>query len=374
MRLFLFHKDESNELLTVDDLNQIFNQFRAGIEEKIAKKLDSSGKGYSDSEALVQAVKDHVPNEYLAQKLIWFIKTSLEFKSVDQVYYSPLFGLPPPFFKYSQKFDQLEIICKLNAELESLDSTDNGFIPVNLFRNALEDELRIKTKIVDDFVNSIRDINIENSNVQSNTATVKEMQSLDVNLITNSLKTSHIDYIVLVRKLSQFMDQNQGYNDSKSYVHRRIVDNIEARESAKEVILYFEVDGGMGIKNPLSAHEKPNSYVCMKPTFRHKQPGQFIQTNQIKASSYPNWDFKSQHFTMPLDTFNREWLENGGFLEFEVFHKAVGASNNLHVQESSHLIGAAFVSLKPFVEGNGKTRITGNYEVVAKQNIYNQSI
>jgi len=315
-----------------------------------------------------------VPNEYLAQKLIWFIKTSLEFKSVDQVYYSPLFGLPPPFFKYSQKFDQLEIICKLNAELESLDSTDNGFIPVNLFRNALEDELRIKSKIVDDFVNSIRDLNIENSNVQSNTATVKEMQSLDVSLITNSLKTSHIDYIVLVRKLSQFMDQNQGYNDSKSYVHRRIVDNIEARESAKEVVLHFEVDGGMGIKNPLSAHEKPNSYVCMKPTFRHKQPGQFIQTSQIKASSYPNWDFKSQQFTMPLDTFNREWLENDGFLEFEVFHKAVGASDNLHVQESSHLIGAAFVSLKPFVEGNGKTRITGNYEVVSKQNIYNQSI
>ena len=153
----------------------MFNQFRAGIEEKIAGKLDSAGKGYADSEALVQAVKDHVPNEYLAQKLIWFIQTSLEFKSVDQVYYSPLFGLPPPFFKYSQKFDQLEIICKLNAELESLDSTDNGFIPVNLFRNALEDELRIKGKIVDDFVNCIRDINIENSNVQSNTATVKEM-------------------------------------------------------------------------------------------------------------------------------------------------------------------------------------------------------
>jgi hypothetical protein len=130
------------------------------------------------------------------------MKSSLEYKSVDKVFYSPLFGLPPPFFKYSEKFDQLEIICKLNEELESLDSTDNGFIPVNLFRNALEDELKIKAKIVDDFINSIRDMNIENSNAQSNTATVKEMQSLDVNLITNSLKTSHIDYIILLRKLS----------------------------------------------------------------------------------------------------------------------------------------------------------------------------
>lgn len=136
------------------------------------------------------------------------MKTSLEYKSVDKLYYSPMFGLPPPFFKYSKKFDKLEIICRMNEELESLDSTDNGFIPANVFRNALEDELKIKSKIVEDFINSIRDVYIENSNVQSNTATVKEIQSLDVNLITNSLKSSHIDYIILLRKLSQFMEQN----------------------------------------------------------------------------------------------------------------------------------------------------------------------
>jgi len=149
-----------------------------------------------------------VKDEYLCNKAIWFIKTSLEYKSVDKLYYSPLFGLPPPFFKYSKKFDKLEIICRMNEELESLDSTDNGFIPVNVFRNALEDELKIKPKIVEDFINSIRDVYIENSNVQSNTATVKEIQTLDVNLITNSLKSSHIDYIILLRKLSQFMEQN----------------------------------------------------------------------------------------------------------------------------------------------------------------------
>ena len=94
---------------------------------------------------------------------------------MDKVFYSPLFGLPPPFFKYAKKFDQLEIVMKLNQELESLDSTDNGFIPVNLFRNALEEELKIKSKIIDDFINSIRDIYIENSNNKSTTNTVKEM-------------------------------------------------------------------------------------------------------------------------------------------------------------------------------------------------------
>jgi len=70
----------------------------------------------------------------------------------------------------------------------------------------LEGELKVKTKIVDDFVNSLRDIDIENQNELSNTKIVKDVQSLDVNMVTNSLKTSHVDYIVLLRKLSQFMD------------------------------------------------------------------------------------------------------------------------------------------------------------------------
>ena len=97
------------------------------------------------------------------------------------------------------------------------------------------------------------------------------------------------------------MDQNGGNNDSKSYVHKRIVDNMQAHETAKDVTLYFEVDNGMRIKNPLDSNDKPNSYVCMKPTFKYKEDGQFIQTNQIKSNSYPNWNFKSQNFTMPFN-------------------------------------------------------------------------
>lgn len=67
-------------------------------------------------------------------------------------------------------------------------------------------------------------------------------------------------------------------------------------------------------------------------------------------------------------------MESGGHLEFEVFHKAIGASNNLDIQESNHLIGVAFVPLKPLIEGAGKSRLTGMYDVVAKGNIYGQSI
>lgn len=77
MRLFLFKKDESNQTLNVDDMNDLFNTYRPKIEETIALKLDSTGKGYADCDDLVQAVKDFIPDEYLAQKLIWFIKSSL---------------------------------------------------------------------------------------------------------------------------------------------------------------------------------------------------------------------------------------------------------------------------------------------------------
>lgn len=77
---------------------------------------------------------------------------------------------------------------------------------------------------------------------------------------------------------------------------------------------------------------------------------------------------------MPINTANREFLESGGQLEFEVFHRAVGASNNLNVEESNHLIGVAFVPLKGLIDGLGKTRLTGLYNIVPKGAVYNQSV
>lgn len=122
----------------------------------------------------------------------------------------------------------------------------------------------------------------------------------------------------------------------------------------------------MRLHNPISSHETPSTYVYMKPSVQCKEMDQFVQTALVKNSSYPTWNFKSQNFTVPLNTFNVEFLKSGSTLEFEVYHKAVGASNNLQVQESSHLIGVAFVPLKSLIEGNGRTRITGLFDIVAK--------
>jgi hypothetical protein len=186
---------------------------------------------------------------------------------VDKVFYSPLFGLPPPFFRYAKKFDQIEIICKFNEEFENLDSMENGFIPATILKNVLEGELNLKQKIVDDFIFSLRDIDIENQNEKSNAKLVKEVQSLDVNLITNSLKTSHLDFIVLLRKLSQFMDQNKSTTNIMTLTNNRIVEQERQIEDAESTILSFEVESGMYLKNPIVSYQPPSAFAYMKPTF-----------------------------------------------------------------------------------------------------------
>lgn len=201
-----------------------------------------------------------------------------------------------------------------------------------------------------------------------------EVQSLDVNMVTNSLKTTHVDYIVLMRKLSQFMDQNSPNTDIETLRQSRIIEQVKEFGGSKEVTIHFEVDNGMRIKNPLSSCEAPNAFVYMKPSFRVKEDDQFVQTSDIKSNSYPTWNYKSQNFTMALDEANRQFLEGGSSLEFEVFHRATGASNNFNVTESNHLIGVAFVPLSGLIQGNGKTRLTGLYDVVPKGTVFNQSM
>jgi hypothetical protein len=44
------------------------------------------------------------------------------------------------------------VIEKFNKELQSIDTNGSGFVPVNLFRSILEHELKIKEKIVVDFI------------------------------------------------------------------------------------------------------------------------------------------------------------------------------------------------------------------------------
>jgi len=62
----------------------------------------------------------------------------------------------PPFFKYASRFDSFSVIEKFNKELSSIDTHGSGFVPLNMFRSILENELKIKEKIVLDFIGNMR--------------------------------------------------------------------------------------------------------------------------------------------------------------------------------------------------------------------------
>lgn len=120
--------------------------------------------------------------------------SQLEYKNSDKVFYSPLFGPVPPFFRYAKRFDQFGVIEKFSKELQSIDNHGTGFVPVNLFRSILEHELKIKEKIVLDFINNLRELD-----------QTQQLLSLDVNLFSHSLR-SHVDYIVFLRKLAWYYE------------------------------------------------------------------------------------------------------------------------------------------------------------------------
>lgn len=82
------------------------------------------------------------------------------------------------------------------------------------------------------------------------------------------------------------------------------------------------------------------------------------------------WNFRSHVFTVPLTEQNLQFI-NGGVLEFEIFHQSTGyGETELDLEESNHLVGVAFVPLAGLIQGRGKTRLTGLYDVVAKKAIY----
>ena len=162
--------------------------------------------------------------------------------------------------------------------------------------------------------------------------------------------------------------------NASSLVTKKIVENVKDLTAASnpEVQMFFEVDNGMRILNPLSQHECPNTFVTMRPAFEYNESknGQFLQTHEIRASGYPMWNFKSHVYTVPLSQANLDFIDNG-HLEFEVFHKSNGyGDTELQVKETNHLIGVAFVPLKKLREGAGKTRVTGLFDVIGKSAIY----
>ena len=136
-------------------------------------ELDPTAKGYIELDDLQQLIEDKEADKRVSNKVLRMVNELLEFKNSDSVFYSPLFGLPPPYFKQAKSFDSFEIVKQTLQELLSLDAHEQGFVPLALFRSVLEHELKIKVKIVDDFIETCK----------------QPAKSLDVNCTANSFQS-----------------------------------------------------------------------------------------------------------------------------------------------------------------------------------------
>lgn len=132
----------------------LFNNL-APLERALSQSLDPACKGFAELDDIAQEV--HSQYEGPLKDLLLAYLGTLEYKNSEKVFYSPLAGPVAPFFRYAKRFDNFEVVDKFNRELLSIDTQATGFVPVNLFRSILEHELKIKEKIVLDFIGNLRE-------------------------------------------------------------------------------------------------------------------------------------------------------------------------------------------------------------------------
>jgi hypothetical protein len=142
--------EDENQL---SELEGLFHS-KSRIEHMITSKLDHLSKGYVDVDDFRALIQQELSGPQL-EMMTQFVDC-LEYKNSDKVYYSPLCGLPPPFFRYGRRFDSFGVIEKFDKELTSLDDHERGFVALKLFESQLEGMLKIKKKIVDDFIDNMR--------------------------------------------------------------------------------------------------------------------------------------------------------------------------------------------------------------------------
>lgn len=159
----------------------------------IVEQHDVDQKGtieIDDLTASINALTED--NLNLRQHLNGFMQL-LEFKNEHKVYYTPFSlsnqTLIRPYFKYLRRINQQKVIESIHRRLSSCDDEDNGFINKNHFKTILEQELKIKEKIVQDFI----------SNICQN--------SLDFNLNHHSMMLK-IDFLLLIWKLLTSIKQD----------------------------------------------------------------------------------------------------------------------------------------------------------------------
>jgi hypothetical protein len=246
----------------------LFNNLE-GIERYVVDGIDNQVKGYADIKDMLEGVASQMQEPYLS--LFTNYLRTCENRDKYAVYYSPLLGPVPPFFKYVKRFDSFSVIEKFAKELQSIDTHSTGYIPVNLFRSILEHELKIKEKIVLDFINALRE-----TDHQAN------LQSLDVNLSSNSLR-AHIDYVTLLHKLTYYF-QKIKVSGEVLQNHGHLLD----ASSPDVVTLSVDIQRAIRLRHPLSDLDVPNAFVVLNLPYGDSNP-RVIRTSVVPRNSYPVW-------------------------------------------------------------------------------------
>ena len=343
----LFYLAEHDE--SINELDTMFHDAdRYEVEEQIISQLDPMAKGYVELEDLQSLVEDKVTDRKVANKLLTLINENLEFKNSDSVYYSPLFALPPPFFKQSKSFSTFEFAQQTMRELISLDSHCTGFLPVALFRSVLEHELKIKPKIVDDFIETCK----------------QPAKSLDVNCTANRFQ-SQLDFIVLMRKIVKLVELQLS---TKQTLVSQMSMSVQQEPEVEKLTLSIDVVSAMRLLNPVSELEPPNSFVRFRlPQHMQSVVSQDLDfsTNVINASCYPAWQSRDHKVVIPLSKANLDHIMGGTqLLEFDVMHSQFEGYQQS--KPTLHLIGTAFVDFSALALDTSQKEnvISGYFHVI----------
>lgn len=178
LKVQLFAKDSEASL---DILTRMQHEIITNIFPQILEEHDINLKGTIDLHELQSLVNSSINDREVREYLEAF-SNLLELKNSTKVYYGPLLNLLPPMFKHARRVDKFKIIEIMDKRLISCDDEENGFVNSNLFKTILLQEIRIKEKIVEDFV-----VKLKQNPLDWNSNTPTQKCKMDVLVLTRKL-------------------------------------------------------------------------------------------------------------------------------------------------------------------------------------------
>lgn len=83
------------------------------VQQHIRVNLDPANKGYIELDDLNTAVEDKISDKRVQVRLNAMIADNLEYRNTDAVFYSPILGLPAPYFRYAGNVELFSVVFKM---------------------------------------------------------------------------------------------------------------------------------------------------------------------------------------------------------------------------------------------------------------------